>query len=391
MACRTGYRVQDLFGVLIMMLERQGLTRAQTIVPPLLFTHPTVNSVAMLQALAKKVFEGDARWDNLHRIEYSTPGRWVQSLDMSAMSVDDEDQLAFDSILRRLIPILPFLGSIHLNARLQLSRGAYTALQAVRLRVLTGAVFDAPHLGPTAPAGSPAAAHMLYRSLQDPLLCLLRNCAFLQELELVPPEGDDQSDVEDDFPIPEGAEEELHEPLELPKLSRFALLLKPEAPLARLFARSLLPSLQHLVLHAELANSTSFLEVHGANLRVLALFVPPKATVSGYPTNLLSTCPSLRHLVLPSSAIPLQPDPGHEHPLITLSIPRPDPHLLRTLEMGTFPALRVVQLRDARWLRRGVASQARFAGIAGEMSRWKTRLGRLNIRVVDAAGRQDGA
>ncbi|KAH7105117.1 hypothetical protein BKA62DRAFT_691724 [Auriculariales sp. MPI-PUGE-AT-0066] len=362
------------------------------IMPPLLFAHPVINSVPMLQALAAKAMDGDARWDNLHRIEYSTPGRWICSLDMANMSVADDERLLFDSLLRLLIPLLPFLSSIHLNSRIRLSRGAYASLPRSRLRVFTGAVFDAPHLGPTAPAGAVDSVRTMYRSLQDPLVTFLRSCTALEELELVPPtKDDDESDEEDIFPIPDGAEQENHDPLEMPQLRRLALLLKPDSPLVRLLARSCLPNLHHLVLHAEVATSTTFLETHGTSLSALALFVPPKTVVPGYPTHPLTSCPSLRHLILPSSDISLHLEGRQTHPLVTLSVPKPAAHLLTTLESGCFPALRVVQLREARWLRRGVASQARITGVAGEMGRWRARLSRLGVKVLDADGRQEGA
>ncbi|EJD34575.1 hypothetical protein AURDEDRAFT_131105 [Auricularia subglabra TFB-10046 SS5] len=143
---------------------------------------------------------------------------------------------------------------------------------------------------------------------------------------------------------------------------------------------------------AELAVETDLLAAHGYSLRSLALVekpnAPPGVATEHCPPNLLHTCPSLRHLVLPCSIPPLERYPGR-HPLTTLSIPRPTAEFLAALERGLLPSLRVIQLRDARWLRAGVASIARQTGVAGEMGRWRVRLGRLRVRVLDGTGREE--
>lgn len=367
--------------------------------PPLLFAHPTVSSTASLFALSDAIHAGHARWDSLRRILYSTPGRWVLSLDLSPLH-PGPDALTVDKLLRDMLPLVPFLDELQLNCDIQLSRLTFDALQsgphASRLRSLTGLRFAAPHLGPAAPADSLPAARAMYEELQDPTLRLLRSCVRLQELELLPPPrrvGADDED-EDEWPVPEGSETELHEPLELPSLQSLTIFLRPTSPMVALLSRSPLPTLQRLAMSGELAASSNLLPAHGSALRALALHepptVPPAVATEHCPRNLLSTCNGLRHLVLPCSVPPLDPLLGDRHPLTTLSIPRPTPEFLRTLERGLLPSLRVVQLRDTRWLRKGVAPSARQTGVAGEMVRWRLRLGRLRVRVLDGAGREEG-
>lgn len=45
--------------------------------------------------------------------------------------------------------------------------------------------------------------------------------------------------------------------------------------------------------------------------------------------------------------------------------------------------LKVVRMRSVRWLRKGVGGQALEAGYQGEMKRWRIRLGRRGVGVVD--------
>ncbi|KZV80855.1 hypothetical protein EXIGLDRAFT_629514 [Exidia glandulosa HHB12029] len=389
--------------------SKRRLTRAQwraelsticrtfsVLVPPLLFAHPVVSTPRSLTALSNAIHAGHARWDSLRRILYSTPGRWVQSLDLSPLDPGSE-HLVVDALLRNMLPLVPFLDELRLNPTIQLSRLTFDAFRsgphASKLRSLTGLRFSAPHLGPAAPPGSGAAAQAMYEEVQDPVLRLLRACLSLQELELLPPPRplNAADDDDDDWPIPEGSETELHEPPDLPSLQSLAVFLSPTSPMVALLSRSALPSIQRLTIPGELAVSSDLLSAHGSALRALAIHEPPTVSpalaAEHVPHNLLSTCPSLRHLVLPCSTP--QFDSVTRHPLATLSIPRPTPEFLRTLERGLFPALRVVQFRDTRWLRKGVAPIARQTGVAGEMARWRVRLGRLRVRVLDGAGREE--
>ncbi|EJD37065.1 hypothetical protein AURDEDRAFT_173823 [Auricularia subglabra TFB-10046 SS5] len=152
--------------------SKRRLTRAQwraelstvcrmfsVLVPPLLFAHPTVSSPNSLRALSDVIHAGDARWDSLRRILHSTPGRWVQSLDMSALDPGSH-YLQVDALLRNMLPLVPFVAEIRLNASIALSRATLDALRigphAARTRSLTGLRFAAPHLGPAAPPDADA-------------------------------------------------------------------------------------------------------------------------------------------------------------------------------------------------------------------------------------------
>ena len=75
-----------------------------------------------------------------------------------------------------------------------------------------------------------------------------------------------------------------------------------------------------------------------------------------------------------------------KHPLQILSIPRPDARFLSVLEslLPKLPGLKVVRARDIRWLRAGMSSHAREAGVQGEMREWRRRLARRGISVLDA-------
>lgn len=368
------------------------------LVPPLLFAHPTVSTSNGLRKLSSAIHEGNARWDSLRRILHSTPGRWVLSLDLSSLE-PGADALAVDTLLRNMLPLVPFLDELRLNSFIQLSRPTFDVLrtgsQAHRMRVLTGICFSSPHLGLAAPPNATAATKAMYQQHQDPVLRLLRACDNLQELELVSPHrlgGEDEED-DDEWPVPEGSEPELHDMLELLRLDTLHLSLRPSSAIITLLCRSPLPALQRLTIAGELAIATDLLSAHGSALRALALSeglaTSDHAPEEYCPPNLLALCGSLRHLVLPCSAPKLDPVRGVQHPLVTLSIPRPTPDFLRSLEAGLFPALRVVQLRETRWLPRGVAGVARRTGVAGEMARWRTRLGRMGIRVLDIAGQEE--
>ena len=102
----------------------------QTVASPLLYERVHINSVAQLESFTSVLHAADKKWDSIRRIPYSTPGRWVQLLDLSALSPhqDLETHLRVDTLLTRLFPLLPFLAALLLNEEMTLSRRVLESL-----------------------------------------------------------------------------------------------------------------------------------------------------------------------------------------------------------------------------------------------------------------------
>ena len=319
----------------------------------------------------------DQKWDSIRRIPYSTPGRWVQSLDLSRLQFAGQAQaLALDSALTNLFPLVPFLSRLSINPSFVISRRVLNALAdkdgTEYLCYLEGLNYVQP---------------LSRQTDDDPFVRLLRRCPSLEVLELIGQGPAPAELVEND---PELSEP--FSPLNLPNLRMLSVLSMYSSPLLLALLNSPLPSLKKLTITPyhdipyPASMASRFIEVHGRYLRSLNLL-----TLSSWPTSLhpspptvLPSCPNLYHLSLekPLTALVL----NENHPLEILSIPRPDAESWRIVQqlLPKLPKLQVVRIRDLRWLRDGISSRAQAAGVQGEMREWARRLGRNGVQVLDA-------
>ncbi|KAF8665296.1 hypothetical protein AX16_000317 [Volvariella volvacea WC 439] len=354
---------------------------------PLVYSHVSFDHTPSLEKFYNRLHDADQKWDSIRRIPYSTPGRWVQSIDLSAMTFSSQSQaLQLDSLLTSLFPLVPFLSRFSMNPSFVLSRRALGSLAdrpgAVNLRVIDGLSYV------------PASSSLPVR--EDHLVSLLKSCPNLEELEIIG-RGPDPTELEflsdtlwpgfnnHDLPL------DPQVPLNLPKLHTLTLLSMHSSPLMTCLLFSPLPSLRKLTVtpYDDLPSSlvTQFIRVHGQGLRSLLMYTPKSWPTRLHPSpdSMLLTSPNLRHLSL-ETPIPSLVTPSSTHPLQILSIPRPTSDAWRLLEslLPKMPYLHVVRIRDVRWLRKGMNSRAQEAGVQGTMRDWRKRLLRRGIRILDA-------
>lgn len=362
---------------------------------PLLYSRVCLHSVNSLQKFTAHLHSADQMWDSIRRIPYSTPGRWVQVLDLSELltELDSSAYYAVNALLAQLFPLLPFLAKLTLHSGFLLSRRALASLShrdgSSNIRVLAGIHYD-PFIYSAVATG------------EDPFVQLLRVCVNLELLE-VTGIGLDDTDLESHFDNTESIKTpHIAAPLYLPYLRSLTLLSMPSSLLMYALLHSPLPRLRTLSLTPyddipfPASLSSLFLETHGQHLRAISLFTP-KSWPTHYhssPTTILHTSPHLKHLSLeyplPALTITFQtPLTGVSSPLILplqiLSIPRPSSDFWVTLErlLPFLPSLQVIRMRDVRWLRHGMTSRAQEAGIQGEMREWDRRLTQRGIRLLD--------
>jgi hypothetical protein len=369
--------------------------------------------VSTLQKFVAHLSSSDQSWDSIRRIPYSTPGRWVQALDLSEMAlVYSTDLLCVDSNLTRLFPLLPFLTSLHLVPGILLSNRVLTALQCKdgidELRSLKGVKVSVP-VG-NAPAESLGPS-------PDAVVRLLRNCPRLEQLEIACTDANNlELEPIDDLDFSSFRDEAaatLPPPLYLPNLKSLCLSTIPIGSLFLTLLRTPLPSLRHLVVapHSDrhTAQLSALLATNGRSLISLRINTPqhlPTSTAGDVPAAppLLTSCPELLYLALDQQLLPvltlLKPaqDVGSSggaprpHPLRVLTIPRPNARFLREVEalLPHLPSLTVVRARAVRWLRAGVSGKALEAGVQGEMHEWRRRFARRGVRLVDGDWRDPG-
>lgn len=338
-----------------------------------------------LESFYKRLHIADQKWDSIRRIPYSTPGRWVQSLDLTDLVFEGQAQaLLLDSLLTQIFPLVPFLSTLSMNPSFVLSRRALSSLaqreESVNLRSLSGLSYVPP------PSPIPD---------EDPFVNLLRGCPNLEVLviigqELDPTELDiDSGDVDVLSPA-------TFTPLYLPKLQIVSLLSMHSSPLMLALLHSPLLSLKKLTVtpYHDIPYPASlvseFITIHGPTLSSLILFTPKSwpTRLRPSPTNLLECAPNLNHLSLeiplPSLAL------SQRHGLKILSIPRPTSDFWAIFErlFPLLPDLAVLRARDVHWLKKGISSMAQEAGIQGEMRLWKRRLERRGVRLLDADWRE---
>lgn len=363
-------------------LLRQGLLLVckdlKDVALPLFYEHVYINSLARLERFAENLRVSDQKWDSIRRIPYSTPGRWVQTLDLRELDIaSPAEAYRLDNALNLLFPLLPFLIRFMVSPSIVLSRravgGIATRPETVHLRVLKGIRFESSsHVEP------------------DHFVELLRACVGLEELSVIGTGVDMLDSSVSQEPLP-------FKPLHLPHLRKLVLLSLPCSPVMYALLHSPLPSLRHLTISPcdDTAVPCSlvprFIHAHGAQLSSLHLFTAKTwpATSSPSPPTLLTSCPALHHLSLetplPILMLPAFAD-AEPHPLCILSLPRPRPEFLAVLEalLPRLPALNTIRTRDVRWLRPGMSARAQQAGVQGEMVEWRRRFGRRGIQIVDS-------
>ncbi|EPQ61406.1 hypothetical protein GLOTRDRAFT_17633, partial [Gloeophyllum trabeum ATCC 11539] len=351
---------------------------------PVFYSHIRISSVEALEGFTNHLYASDQQWDSLRRIPYSTPGRWVQTLDISTLNGNSRwEECRIDTLLTQLFPLVPCLKELYFSPNVQATSRMWDSLASsdasTHLRVLRG-------LKGTVSPGSALAA------CRDPLVRVLRACQDLRELEVVGP-GFDLSDPdlwEAGEPLPSAT----FHPLTLPHLTTLTVLSTHSSPLLFALLHSPLPSLASLTItpYHDISYPTSlvseFIKVHGTNLRSLYLYTPKSwpTILRTSPSTLLQTSPRLKHLSLENPIPALALPDGSIHPLQILSVPRPSAQFLSTLEsiLPRLPSLVAVRARDVHWLRKGISSRAQEAGVQGVMREWKRRFGRRGIKILDA-------
>lgn len=350
---------------------------------PIFYSQVNICTITSFQQFTARLSDADQKWDSIRRIPYSTPGRWVQNLDLSDLAFTSQSEaFLLDSLLTQVFPLVPFLVRLALNPSFVLSRRAIDALAAregsIYLRCLEGISY-VPSADSSVTDG-------------DPLVQLLRCCVNLEELEIIGP-GLDPTEFA--FVAPDSAENPCIRALDLQHLHTMTLLSMHSSPLMFALLNTPLPALQKLTLTpyddipfpASLASQ--FISTLGYSLRSLLLDTPKSwpTRLHPSPATVLHTCPNLTHLSLENPLPTLSvPSILASHPLRILSIPRPKSDYWKILEgyLPHLPHLRIIRARDVRWLRRGMTLHAQGAGVQGEMREWNRRLCRRGIKVLDA-------
>lgn len=349
----------------------------------MLYTSVCFSRIIRLEKFFQRLHAADKKWDSIRRIPYSSPGRWVRSIDVSGIAFEGQAlALQLDNLLTYIFPLTPFLSTLFINPYFVLSKRALYSLThregSVNIRSLIG-------LGYLPSQASVAD--------EDPLVQLLRNCPNIEQLAIVG-QGLDSTELEFDFSgidLPSLIDFKL-KPLSLQKLRFLSLLSMHSSPLMEALLKSPLPALRKLEITPyddvpyPAALSTEFIATHGRSLKSLLLFTPKLWPTRLRPSSerLLAYCPNLNHLSCETPVPNIQL--SETHGLRILSIPRPSVDSWGMLEsnLPMLPRLSVLRARDVKWLRKGVSSVAHSTGVQGQMRDWKWRLERRNIQLLDA-------
>lgn len=335
-----------------------------------------------------RLLAAEQSWDDLRRNSYSSPGRWVQTLDMSRIPFTEQrsELLEFDTDLTQLFSLVPSLTHLKLNPAMPMSQRAILALAlrsesaCLKLKTIAG-------IRCIVPPDSPVTAS------DDAFVQLLYSSPNLEEIELF---GTGLEPVVLIQPLGDVRMTTPFRPLTLPFLHTLNLLSMASSPVMYALLRAHLPVLKKLRItpYHDIpfpSNLTSrFITVHGPKLDSLHL-----ETINSWPTrmhpspqDLLETAPNLNHLSLenpiPALTFGNMSDP---HQLRILSIPRPKTGLVWTFIeniLPHLPQLAVIRAREVRWLRAGVKGRALEAGVQGEMREWRRKLARRGIKMLDA-------
>jgi hypothetical protein len=345
----------------------------------LLYSTISICRLSTFEKFYDRLQKADQKWDSIRRIPYSTPGRWVQILDLNRLPayMNQAQAVLIDSLLTRLFPLIPFLSVLSINPSIVLSRRALSALAlrdgVINIRVLSGLNYTTPStLTPD----------------EDPFVQLLRHCPNLEELSVVG-QGLDPTELEFKFDLSSMVS---FVPLALPKLQDLMMLSMCYSPLMHALLQSQLPGLTKLTLTPyddipyPASLTSQFISNHGETLKALLLLTPKSWPTRRHPspTNILTYAPNVFCLSL-ETPLPILTITGKHH-LKILSIPRPNAEFWGVLErlLPCLPDLAVIRARDVRWLRKGVTSMAQEAGVQGEMREWRRRLARRGIRLLDS-------
>lgn len=308
----------------------------QPTVERVLYTSPYIPTIDRLCAFATAVLKGDSRWDSLKRIPYSTPGRYVQVLDLSYLDASTVpnassrggdaaspaavssgtmtglnnpagDGLRLNGCLNTLLPLLPHLEILILPSSIPVAPSTLRALQYApcrhKLRVLHGLVLThtvepTPRLSWTSSmsAGQPEGA---VPEDIDSMVALLRAFPNITNLSIKGYGDNDPGLSITSHPQPI---------LALPHLRTLTIHgVKAGLLMANLCSQehdqsAVLPSLRNLDIttYADQAGdlTVEFIRVHGHKLRSLTLRGPidwPPLRVPP-PSDVLYSCPRLETL-----------------------------------------------------------------------------------------------
>lgn len=398
---------------------------AQPILEKVLYSAPYLPTVDRLCSFANAVLKGDSRWDSLKRIPYSTPGRYVQVLDLSHL---DEHQstprdvepprsgldlagngLRLNGCLVTLFPLLPHLEVLILPASIPVAPSTLRALRSApcrsRIKVIHGLVLtQAVEPSPFSQTASP--------SDLDSMLVFLKAFPNLRDVAI---KG--YGDIDPGLSIGHNPQP----PLDLQHLESLTL----HGIKSGLFIGALcqqpesLPSLRKLDL-TSYANqpddlTLDLLRVHGPKLRSLTLRAPtdwPPLRIPP-PSETLFFCPRLQVLrYLDSNTLPpietfedlALPFTASQHSSLRhLSISkwstapafRDGPHppstgqferLIETLIRNLPPNLEDVTVEGFTWLRKPLGKAGMSAGVNGVCRRLSGALAVRGVRMLDKDG-----
>lgn len=396
-----------------------------------------------LCAFATSVLKGDSRWDSLKRIPYSTPGRYVQVLDLSYLDearaaqhrsefeggfprgtgLDSTagDGLRLNGCLNTLFPLLPHLEVLILPSSISIAPSTLRALKSApcrhKLKVLHGLVLtQAIEPNTTYGWAPPADTGASPTSDVDSMIVFLKAFPNLKDISI---KGYGESDPGlSILQHPQPA-------FELQRLESLTLHGVKSGLLIESLCREedsgtdCLPALRNLEL-TSYANqpgdiTQDFLRIHGRTLRTLTLRHPtdwPPLRILP-PSEVLVFCPRLEVLrYLDPNTLP--PEETFENPVFSftasqhhslrhLSITkwstapafRDGPHppstgqferLFNTLLHNFPPNLEDVTVENFTWLRKPLGKAGMSAGVNGLCRKLSGALALRGVRLLDKDG-----
>ncbi len=387
---------------------REGRYRHQTPEPLLtqllilkcLYHAPHLTHTIAFRRLCEAVLRGERRWDSLKRIPHSIPGRYITSLDLSALvprldrKAGPSDYLLVNNCLASVLPLMPNLVELKLPTEIGIGwstlRVIQTSAVAQQLRVLEGVRLQ----------------QTLNNRGQDPVVALLQTMPNLEAVGVSGLGSMDDGFEWDQFPSAQ-------DPLVLPKLHSLTLKGIKHGLFISNLINSTLPTLRRLAIssYATFPNDLTqdLIRAHGPKLTSLT-FLPtnewPAVSIAACPT-VLKVCPNLLHLAnLTLSCAPIPETFARNavdapHPLERLTISRwsnstsqstpairPDKvlQMLFSNLATVTPHLRTIQVENFSWLRRDLGKAAMETGINGTLRKWAATFATRGVMVVDKDG-----
>ncbi|PVG01830.1 hypothetical protein CPB86DRAFT_752506 [Serendipita vermifera] len=344
---------------------------------PIFYSKPFLPSFDAFILFVERLLKAQARWDNLRRIQYSEPGRWVETLNLTWFEpAPGTLRLQFDKRLAQLFTVIPFLSELVLNPEFSVTRQTLQALAeseaAYSLKRLSGV-----HI--------PCHQHVNFPHTEA-LTNLLRACVNLKHLELV----GTGLDLEGDLPDPDA----IYSPhaLSLPSLVSVSIVHAPFSPILQALAHADIPCLGSLTISVytdvETSDATKFLCAHASkitNLMLLPAQTWPSSTTRIRP-DILKLCPNLRRLYLPIVPQTLE-RPEMPCQVTVLSVPRPTLEFLSGVIDPAMPHLRQVQVRELKYVPSRLGHAAANTGNNRIMLEWRRKLSLRGGVVLDSTGR----